>query len=100
MLLPYPEQVSRQWNNLVVVNALGHEFDIAKRSSSKAVKTFGGLSEAALRRHCEAIRGKPYVVYCAHERCSAAKKLLTRMVALGCCNAYYMPAGKQGWGSR
>ena len=92
-----PSQVRRKWKDLVVVNALGHEFDISKKGSGKRVKTFGGLSKADLKRQCEAIKDKPYVVYCAHERCNAAKKLVTKMVALGCPNAYYMPAGKRGW---
>jgi hypothetical protein len=92
-----PSQVKRNWENLVVVNALGNNFDISKMKSGKRVQTFGGLSEAALGKRCGDIQDKPYVVYCANEGCKAAKKLITKMVALNCPNAYYMPAGKEGW---
>ena len=56
-----PSQVRRKWQDLVVVNALGHDFDISKKGSGKRVKTFGGLSgrtETTVRGHQEqAVRG-------------------------------------------
>ena len=54
-------------------------------------------SKAELARAAKAIGAQPYVVYCEHAGCSAASKLIARMIAAGATNVSYMPAGRRGW---
>ena len=100
ILLPNEVRQHRS-NKLILINALPESSSEKRDISKSSLRVPYNLKKDADIRTL--VRKKigtcPYVVYCAHSKCSAASILIKRLVAAGAVNAYYMPAGIQGWHS-
>lgn len=95
-----PKQVRKYWKHLTVINALPMQYgDVPMTEAMKKhhLKLPSDTNERFLKAFCQINQHKPYVVYCANSECGAASTLIGKLVALGCVNAYYMPAGTAGW---
>lgn len=91
-----PNQVRRMRNALIMVNALpvSYTFDFEGYNGMHVPYT---SSNNAIRLAARKIGNKPYVVFCAHSKCSAASQLIRRLVNAGAVNVFYMPLGILGW---
>ena len=91
-----PAQVRRMRNSLIMVNALpsSYTFDFGGSPGMHVPYT---SSNTTIRRAARKIGKKPYVVFCAHSKCSAASQLIRRLVDAGAVNVFYMPRGILGW---
>ena len=104
-----PVQVETEWNELILINALPKEYsDLClahpdQRATRRCYRQRNSIHvpyncrDEMLRNMSATVGNHPYVVYCMNPRCKAASKLLLRLVAAGCCNAFYMPKGIEGW---
>ena len=91
-----PAQVRRMQHSLIMVNALplSYTFDFEGSAGMHVPYT---SSNTIIRRAARKIGTKPYVVFCAHSKCSAASQLIRRLVNAGAVNVFYMPHGILGW---
>ena len=98
-----PSQVRRHWGKLIVINALpGSDDDERvtlryKLDDQLRLPYNKRLTPEEKRLTKEVIGNRPYVVFCAHSKCSAASKVIMKLVKLGCNNVYYMPEGIRGF---
>lgn len=94
-----PSEVRKHQDQLILINALPKSSKEKRSISDSSIRVpYNQKGDAAIRRLVQnQIKTRPYVVYCAHSRCSAASILIKRLVAAGAVNAYYMPAGIRGW---
>lgn len=90
-----PAQVHKHRQALIAVNALPLKYAPIDVPHSMHVPYDG--SPGAIATAAKKLGTKPYVVYCAHAKCSAGSQLIAKLVAAGATNVFYMPAGIRGW---
>lgn len=92
-----PAEVKRNLKQLILVNALPEPYQLDPLPTSTVLRVPYKSSNRQVRLAAQTIGLKPYVVFCAHSKCSAASQLISRMISAGALNVFYMPLGIRGW---
>jgi len=91
-----PQQVKQNWKKLIVVNALPVEYAFEYKINDQVHLPYTSDTKT-IKKACQKIKEKAYVVYCAKRTCIASSKLILKMIEAGCHNVYYMPGGAKEW---
>lgn len=96
-----PMQVKLNWKkgNFYMVYALGDKnkslHDLQEYKQLKHIRIPWNKKSFSIPDNIK--KSQPLVVYCAHEKCDAAKKLMMRLIEHGYVNLFYMPDGMLGF---